>query len=620
MQTCIVKGFVDKPGTKYYYYHGILKPCNIQPQIVCFDQVDTKDEYLPPKSKTFTADLYTSYEACDWGYLVTRNRLTGSYAYTEIGQKLEEMAPGYIWCCIQRMGLAWDTIFLPYDCKIVSAKVRLDCDGFKEDEPFNLILSNGMPDYPNLTYDGEDYQLSKYSGIGGKVAAGPVGWVEIPLNDIGLTWINVDGYTKFMLLDENDYLGIPPTFEEYILFSWTANIAQLVVVYQEKNHKFTITFDKNDVLATGIMRGQEILENLKEHLNKNSFHKNGWTFTGWAETGGGAVAYIDEAFYTIGSANVTIYAKWTANLYTITFDKNNVLATGTMADQDIYCGSIADLRVNEFLLNGWYFDGWAEKTDGVVRYYDEWPYTMGVGNLSLYAKYKPYLYKITFDKNDVGATGTMADLSIYCGSSANLRANTFDKIGWSFIGWAEAPAGPVVYVDQEYIEMGPADITIYAIWVANTYKITFDKNDILANGQMDDQGILSGSSANLDKVNFSKYLWTFMGWAETSDGPVVYVDQGSYTMGVENVTLYAKWLEHVHKITFKKNSVWATGTMADQKIGEGLTAQLSECNFARPGWTFAGWAVTSEGPVIYLDQGEYTMGTENVIIYAIWVE
>jgi len=119
------------------------------------------------------------------------------------------------------------------------------------------------------------------------------------------------------------------------------------------------------------MRDQEIIENLKEHLNKNTFHKNGWTFTGWAETGGGAVAYIDEAFYTIGSANVTIYAKWTANLYTITFDKNNVLATGTMADQDIYCGSIADLRVNEFLLNGWYFDGWAEKTDGVVRYYDE---------------------------------------------------------------------------------------------------------------------------------------------------------------------------------------------------------------------------------------------------------
>jgi len=136
----------------------------------------------------------------------------------------------------------------------------------------------------------------------------------------------------------------------------------------------------------------------------------------------------------------------------------------------------------------------------------------------------------------------MSDQSIVCGSSDNIKVNVFDKIGWSFIGWAEAPGGPVVYVDQEYIEMGPADITIYAIWVANSYKVHFDKNDPVANGQMDDQGILSGSSANLDKVNFSKYMETFSGWAEDPAGPVIYSDQGSYTMGIENVTLYAIWV------------------------------------------------------------------------------
>jgi hypothetical protein len=90
--------------------------------------------------------------------------------------------------------------------------------------------------------------------------------------------------------------------------------------------------------------------------------------------------------------------------------------------------------------------------------------------------------------------------------------------------------------------MGPADITIYAVWVANSYKVHFDKNDILANGQMDDQEILSGSSDNLDKINFSKYMATFSGWAEDPAGPVVYLDQESYTMGIENVTLYAIWV------------------------------------------------------------------------------
>ena len=314
MKTCIVKGFVDVPGTKYYYYHGIYRGCNCQFDPECFVGYDTENAYLPPKTKTFTADLYTSYEACDWGYLTTRNRLTGSYAYTIIGQTLEDLGGGYIRCCIQRMGLAWDTIYLPYDCKIVSAKIRLDCDDFDRDEPFNLMISNGMPDYPNLVYDGEDYQLSKYSGVGGKVAAGPVGWIELPLNNLGLTWINKEGYTKFMLFDENDWLGIPPKFREWILFSWTANLAQLVVTYQERVNKFKVTFDKNDVAATGIMREQEIQEYLKEHLFKCEFRKPGWTFIGWAVTAGGGVEYIDQAFYTIGSENVIIYAKYTQNL------------------------------------------------------------------------------------------------------------------------------------------------------------------------------------------------------------------------------------------------------------------------------------------------------------------
>jgi len=542
MQTCIVKGFVDKPGTKYYYYHGILKPCNVQPQIVCFDQVDTPDKYGPEKTSIFYAYYDVGWNYGIFNYTDAHDHATGGIYGPYIGQSKEDFGGGLYLYSFYRMGLVWDTVSLPYDCEIISAKVTLTITNKWSGVTFDIVLRNGAPTFPHITDDTDDYYYNNYSGDYGRVEITDPGNIEIDLTPGGLLLVNKSGYTKFALISSNDIDRIIPIANDTIGINGIYSNIKLTVKYKEKNHKFLVSFYKNDELATGIMRDQEIIENLKEHLNKNTFHKNGWTFTGWAETGGGAVAYIDEAFYTIGSANVTIYAKWTANLYTITFDKNNVLATGTMADQDIYCGSIADLRVNEFLLNGWYFDGWAEKTDGVVRYYDEWPYTMGVGNITLYAKYKGYTFKISFDKNDPGATGTMSDQSIVCGSSDNIKVNVFDKIGWSFIGWAEAPGGPVVYVDQEYIEMGPADITIYAIWVANSYKVHFDKNDPVANGQMDDQGILSGSSANLDKVNFSKYMETFSGWAEDPAGPVIYSDQGSYTMGIENVTLYAIWV------------------------------------------------------------------------------
>ena len=34
---------------------------------------------------------------------------------------------------------------------------------------------------------------------------------------------------------------------------------------------------------------------------------------------------------------------------------------------------------------------------------------------------------------------------------------------------------------------------------------------------------------------------TFYGWAITADGPLSYVDEATFTMGPENITLYALW-------------------------------------------------------------------------------
>ena len=41
MITCIKKAFTDIPATKYYNYHGMIMPCNIQPDPECFKTYDT---------------------------------------------------------------------------------------------------------------------------------------------------------------------------------------------------------------------------------------------------------------------------------------------------------------------------------------------------------------------------------------------------------------------------------------------------------------------------------------------------------------------------------------------------------------------------------------------------
>lgn len=73
-------------------------------------------------------------------------------------------------------------------------------------------------------------------------------------------------------------------------------------------------------------------------------------------------------------------------------------------------------------------------------------------------------YVVTFDKNNADATGSMSSMSIVEGTSANLTANSFLLTGWAFEGWAETPAGGVVYADQAPYTMGSSDKTFYAKW------------------------------------------------------------------------------------------------------------------------------------------------------------
>jgi hypothetical protein len=87
------------------------------------------------------------------------------------------------------------------------------------------------------------------------------------------------------------------------------------------------------------------------------------------------------------TGNVTLYAKWTINNYTITFDKNDAVATGTMEPLTIAYGSTASLTVNAFVKPGWTFSGWSTMTDGSVDYTDGAGYTMGSADVTLFAKW-----------------------------------------------------------------------------------------------------------------------------------------------------------------------------------------------------------------------------------------
>jgi len=112
MKTCIVKGFVDIPATKYYKYHGMIMPCNIQPDPVCFVSVDTKlskwvliyDDY-PPTANSWKRDFdYTLFppsiynDICYFKFPDGKRR----FYFYEIYFVFVERYPGDFW------SVSWD--------------------------------------------------------------------------------------------------------------------------------------------------------------------------------------------------------------------------------------------------------------------------------------------------------------------------------------------------------------------------------------------------------------------------------------------------------------------------------------------------------------------------------
>ena len=73
----------------------------------------------------------------------------------------------------------------------------------------------------------------------------------------------------------------------------------------------TITFQSSG--GSGTMAAQVIAEGSTANLAANAFTRSMYVFSGWSTTSNGSVAYNDKQAYVMGSADVTLYAIWTAS-------------------------------------------------------------------------------------------------------------------------------------------------------------------------------------------------------------------------------------------------------------------------------------------------------------------
>lgn len=155
--------------------------------------------------------------------------------------------------------------------------------------------------------------------------------------------------------------------------------------------EYTVQFDANG--GNGSMAPQTFYYGVEQALTANTFTKTGYAFMGWATADDKTtVEYADGATVSnpATSGNVTLYAVWKANEYTVTFNANG--GNDTMAGQTfVYDAAAQPLSANTFTKTGYTFLGWAETENGAVKYADKASVSnlATSGNVDLYAVWTP---------------------------------------------------------------------------------------------------------------------------------------------------------------------------------------------------------------------------------------
>ena len=289
--------------------------------------------------------------------------------------------------------------------------------------------------------------------------------------------------------------------------------------------------------------------------------RTGYTFGGYftATNGGGTQYYTAEGASARAwdkTAATILYAKWTANTYTVTLDMQS--GTGGSASVTATFDSAMPTATMP-TRTGYTFGGYfTAKNGGGAQYYTEagesvrtWDKTAAT---ILYAKWTAKTYAVTLDWQD-GSDGTPSVTATF--GSAMPTATMPTRTGYTFGGYfTETDGGGTQY----YTEAGAsarawdktAATTLYAKWTAKTYTIIFDQQS----GTGGSSSVTATYGAAMPTATMpTRTGYTFGGYfTETNGGGTQYYTSSGASARAWDIasatTLYAKWTANTYNILF----------------------------------------------------------------------
>ena len=350
----------------------------------------------------------------------------------------------------------------------------------------------------------------------------------------------------------------------------------------------------------------------------------GYRFDGWYTAPNGGGRYD---FNTPFTDNVTVYAHWIGNGYTVRFAGNGATG-GNTPDQAFQYNIGQNLRRNGFTRDGYTFTGW-KRADNQQAYGDgQWVTNLTTqpdGIVTMVAQWSANEAHIRYNPNPpagktAGGNGT-PNWDGHTGDTPAIRGNGWTIDGYTFAGWTtNADGGGVKYAPgASWTANGT--LTLYAQWTAGQAGLTYDGNGATG-GKTDPQNGVTDQKVNVRQNGFTRDGYTFVRWDTQADCRGKAVNPGDKWTLQGSGTLYACWTGNMQTLTYHGNGATGGNTAAQSgKTGDELTTNAN--GFTRDGYTFVRWDTAKDGSGTAYGEGKngvgrYTMKPTGNDLYAIW--
>ena len=350
----------------------------------------------------------------------------------------------------------------------------------------------------------------------------------------------------------------------------------------------------------------------------------GYRFDGWYTAPNGGNKYD---FNTPLTNNMTVYAHWIGNGYTVRFTGNGATG-GNTPDQAFQYNIGQNLHRNGFTRDGYTFTGW-KRADNQQAYGDgQWVTNLTTqpnGIVTMVAQWSANEAHIRYNPNPpagktAGGNGT-PNWDGHTGDTPAIGGNGWTIDGYTFAGWTTSPDGSGTKYAPGASWTANGTLTLYAQWTPGEAGLTYDGNGATG-GKTDPQNGVTDQKVNVRQNGFTRDGYTFVTWNTQADCKGNAVKPNSEWTLRGSSTLYACWAGVAQTLTYHGNGATGGNTAAQSgHTGDELTTNAN--GFTRDGYTFVRWDTAKDGSGTAYGEGKngvgrYTMKPAGNDLYAIW--